>query len=69
LNSLRSSLKRRRIPAAEAAAEASLLDIDLPGVDRNLVRVGASPWLYYTRLNAANDRDLVRQRLTATSAV
>ena len=31
---------------------ASVLDIDLPGVDANHVHVGPSPWLYYTRFNA-----------------
>ena len=31
---------------------ASVLDIDLPGVDANHVHVGPSPWLHYTRFNA-----------------
>lgn len=39
----------------------SLLDLDAADVDVNFINVGAAPSLTYTRLNADNDRDLVRQ--------
>ena len=45
---------------------ASVLDLDLEGVDANYQATGASPWLFYTRLNADNDRDIVRQQLEVT---
>lgn len=41
----------------------SLLDLDLPGVDANFMRVGSTPHLYYTRKNADDDRDIVRQQV------
>lgn len=47
---------------------AGILDLELPGVDANYMRVGASPHLYYTRLNADDDRDIVRQQLQISLA-
>lgn len=46
---------------------AGILDLEMPGVDTNYMRVGATPHLYYTRLNADNDRDIVRQQLSVTA--
>lgn len=42
---------------------ASIVDVDYAGAGTNYVHAGATPHLYYTRLNRANDRDLVRQQL------